>query len=248
MIKYYAFTEKGNEKKTNDDKIMVDDRIVEKGKCSGSKEKMLVSIVCDGVGSTAYGARAAEIVADSFISYNAEDLSTNLLEKHINLVNQKIIEEQEQKKEGYCMASTVAGLIIYEDNFLSFNLGDTRIYELTSGYLSRLSFDHTVKSETNFLFSSNTSKKDALTRYMGGEGMTCYPYYYGGKINNESLFLICSDGIYKSLSERDIREVLMSSNTLKEMADILFQQACEGGSSDDKSIVLIDCSEKEKVD
>lgn len=241
MIKYVAYTDKGINKKANDDRIMIDNNLLEKDLCSGSKENELVSIVCDGVGSTVFAAQAAEMVAESFREYNASESSPHILTKHLNQVNQLIVEEQKRIEKECSMASTVAGIILFDEKYVAFNLGDTRIYKLGEDTLSLISHDHTVGNENNFLFWSNSGNKDALTRYMGGDGMTCYPFYKTGTIGDRSVFLICSDGIYKSVSDREIKRVLISESSIDEKINELFQLAVDGGSTDDISIVIINC-------
>ena len=244
MIKYGAYTKKGIKKKVNEDRILIDDNLMEKDMYSGAKKNELVSIVCDGVGSTMYGAQAAEIIAESFREFRADEVSPNILIKHLIQVNRIIVEEQNRKDKGYSMASTVAGMILYKDSFMAFNLGDTHIYKFAEGNLSLISYDHTVGNENNFLFWSTNENKEALTRYMGGDGMACYPFFKKGTVDN-SVFLMCSDGIYKSVSEQDIKNVLVSGSSIDEKINRLFRLAVDGGSTDDISIVLIDCSESE---
>lgn len=241
MINYSAYTCKGIRKEANDDRILVDNMILSKASHSGKKKRALVSVVCDGVGSTTYAAETAEMIANSFIKFRADKSSPNILTRHLKRINEDIIEEQNQKNSGYSMASTVAGLIIYENSYLAFNLGDTRIYKMQSGDLSLISYDHTVRNEN--LFNPN-GNKDALTRYMGGDGRACFPSFRRGNVENNSIFLLCSDGIYKSINEREIKDVLESEITLSRKTAELYRLAVKGGSTDDTSIVLIDCSIK----
>ena len=222
MINYSAYTCKGIRKEANDDRILVDNMILSKASHSGKKKRALVSVVCDGVGSTTYAAETAEMIANSFIKFRADKSSPNILTRHLKRINEDIIEEQNQKNSGYSMASTVAGLIIYENSYLAFNLGDTRIYKMQSGDLSLISYDHTVRNEN--LFNP--------------------PSFRRGNVENNSIFLLCSDGIYKSINEREIKDVLESEITLSRKTAELYRLAVKGGSTDDTSIVLIDCSIK----
>jgi len=244
MIKYGAYTKKGIKKKVNEDRILIDDNLMEKDLCSGSRENELVSIVCDGVGSTMFGAQAAEIIAESFREFKAYEASPNILIKHLDMVNQIIVEEEKRKDNGYSMASTVAGIILCKDNYVAFNLGDTHIYKFVEGNLSLISYDHTVGNESNFFFCSTNENKEALTRYMGGDGMACYPFFKRGKVEDNTVFFICSDGVYKHVSEQDIKSILNSDSSIYEKINRLFKLAIDGGSTDDISIVLIDYSQK----
>ena len=245
MIKYSAYTGKGIKKNSNDDRIFVDNHVLEKDSCSGKKERTLISIVCDGVGSSVYGGQTAEMITESFRELEADKLSPAVLVQHLNQINKNIVNEQTRRNNGFSMASTIAGLIICGNDYLAFNLGDTHIYRFILGNLSLVSFDHTVKNENNFFFCSNSSNKNALTRYMGGDGMTCYPFFKRGSIGENSIFLLCSDGVYKHISDNDIRNVLTSDISLAEKTDKLVQLAIESGSTDDVSVVLINCYNNE---
>ncbi len=238
MISFNAYTTKGIKKNANDDRILVDDKLLSNGSYSGTKERSLVSVICDGIGSASHAAEAAELIAESFRGFRADQASPSMLLSHLDMVNKVIVEEQERKRCGYGMASTIAGLIIYEGSCLAFNLGDTRIYRMQSGEFHCISFDHTAKNEGFYLPGGNM---DALTRYMGGDGKACRPFFCRGTVYGGSMFLLCSDGIYKSVSESDIKGILGAQIPLTAKTDELHQLAVDGGSSDDMSIVLIDC-------
>ena len=53
------------------------------------------------------------------------------------------------------------------------------------------------------------------------------------------LLLLCSDGLSDKLSEAEIRDILMSGQSLDEMADTFIQRANDNGGEDNITLAIL---------
>ena len=145
------------------------------------------------------------------------------------------------------MSTAIAGLHINGNDYCSFNMGDTRAYLYAAGELTMLSVDHTVAAqmlksgEISSMAEAKKIETNTLTRYLGGYGTAGRPTIRNGEIKEgNSLFVICSDGIYKSFQDiSDFQTILNSKSDLMSKKEAIVQRALHNGSSDDKSLIII---------
>ena len=229
QIEFVAGSIKGPNHKNNNDRVLVEknilfsdvDTLIE-GTKEGKERITFKAVLCDGAGDDPSAAVAAKMGVTGFNRIDIAKCNKKLLENQIHVVNQAILDKREYKN---LSASTLAGLLIYGDQFLSFNLGDSRIYKYENNELVILSEDHV--------------KDGALSRYLGIDNLFCRPTIKRGSIKSEAVFLICSDGLYKPLYEFQIESILHSpKNTLKDKYCDLMSLA-KIDDNDDKSVILV---------
>ena len=231
MIEYIAYTKKGDRREKNEDRIFIDNKILAEGTISGKAEDGLVAVVCDGVGGNAGGEIAAEIVANSFKDMDIPQMSVVSLNKHIQRTNREIMEEQEKHPNYRNMASTLAGMILWKNQYIFFNLGDTRIYEINDGYMKIKTKDHIVMGY---------EKKNYITHYMGGEGYSCNPYILKGVFKKDfQTYMICSDGLYNSKSFNCIEKSILHTESHEKIKNAILNSAIQNGVADDVSFLLL---------
>lgn len=227
---YTAYTGKGSRHNQNEDRILIADRIMEHGTHSGTETGRLLAVVCDGVGGEAGGAQAAQLAAEGFRG-SAETLKSPVsVMRKLNRIHANIM----QKQQAGCsrMAATAAGLLCFQERFIAFYIGDTRIYRIESGSVRQISTDHTVTEGGRL----------KLARYLGGGGFACQPALRCGSFHADAAeMLICTDGIYRAIPETALHAILLSDHTPAEKQQLLLNAAAQGGSDDDKSLVLIRC-------
>lgn len=231
MIEYIAYTKKGDRREKNEDRIFIDNRLLSEGTISGKAEDGLVAVVCDGVGGNAGGEIAAEIVANSFKDMDIPQMSVVSLNKHIQRTNREIMEEQEKHPNYKNMASTVAGMILWKKNYIIFNLGDSRVYDIS---------EDTVKMKTKDHVIPELKGTGYITHYIGGEGHSCHPYVLRGSFKEDSKsFFICSDGFYKSMHDEIKMESIHNNNFSIQQKRIILNNMVQNNPSDDLSFIYI---------
>lgn len=227
-------------KEKNDDRIMIKNQVI----CDGShciNSPNGYAIVADGVGGELFGNEAAEIAASYFANLkNPEELlKEDTVRKSVEDVNQLIIEKQKDFKHTN-MSTTLAGLLVNNDSFTAFNVGDSRIYRFRNPYISLLSKDHTLNQEREDMGLPQIPEYEhVITRYLGGNKAQAEVILGRQRALKDDIFLICSDGISDVLTEDDLCECLKINGDLKVLSEEIVEEASKRGSLDNMSVVLI---------
>lgn len=213
----------GIKKSTNQDSVLIKEAVTDFG-------KVLLCVVCDGMGGLAKGevASASLIRAFSywfenefpFILYdkkefNAEDLWTSW-EKLISDVNHKIADYGAQFH--VALGTTVSALLLIDNQYYIINIGDTRVYMIRQA-VQQLTKDHTyVQREMD---QGRMTPEQALTDPQRNVLLQCVgasqvviPDYYQGTFERETMFMLCSDGFRHHITPEEIYS-LMNPGTLK---------------------------------
>ena len=243
---YIAISEKASHKETNEDRIFINGTLLNSGNITGLADDEMVAVVCDGVGGVSGGEIAATEAASSFALFDKNHLTYPALDRHILRTNNAIRDMQKKDHLHSSMATTIAGLIINKDNYMVFNLGDSRVYRYSNKILTLLTHDHTVAQEKlncgvlSDIEDATPTDRNTLTRYIGGCDEVSVPFAkYGAISKADEFFLLCSDGISKSLSDNQICCLLSSNQNIQHTAEGIMCAAIQNGCTDDCSIILI---------
>lgn len=161
--------------------------------------------VCDGMGGLNDGARASEIVVRRVRESFLETGSDIGLGEVISNANDFIRESSGQKKSG----TTCVVLICVDGRFLVYNVGDSRCYHWNreGNFVRQITEDHTViekykKEGREITPEIERRYKNVLTRCVGAAKVAKYDIYEGTYHSGDS-FLVCSDGFWHTISDRD---------------------------------------------
>ncbi|NPA68766.1 MAG: serine/threonine-protein phosphatase [Chlorobi bacterium] len=208
-----------------------------------------VFIVCDGMGGIPGGKEAAEFTVKKikkFISSDWYDNEKELIIQAFNFANSELRKKKAKPEAGIYPGTTVALVLIRDNNVFYAHAGDSRIYYQTGKRLFSLTEDHSLRQK--LLNERKIGKKEAEN----------YPQkniiYNAAGINPEiktdvsekaltpvddDYILICSDGLTNELSDKKILEILRKKIDLKAKAKMLITRALENGGSDNVTVVLI---------
>ena len=246
-MEFSAITQTGTEHELNEDRLCINNKLLEEGSISGNALSVITAIICDGVGGEAGGAEAARIAAECFCGKEIDVSDMNQTLARLIHVNEIIKAFQKNSLEYQTCASTVAGITITDSEFVLFNAGDTRIYIFRRKHLIQLSRDHT-KAQEMFEWKRIPSTdrvsrryRNMLTAYLGGSTDEFTPYITKKRycFKPGDLFVLCSDGIYKSVKEEELEQILDQKISLEEKCKAMQELAVKAGASDDLSVVLI---------
>ena len=184
-------------------------------------EKGVFAIVADGMGGLDNGKESSSIVVESMMSYFNEKLFVSPIP--IELRNMIINSNNElldylSRGGNIKSGSTSIAVIIKGSQLFWISVGDSRIYLYRRGKVFTLNRDHVYGTELNekafrgqisFEEALNHPDRKALTSYMGIQKMTeidqnIKPF----KLNQGDKIILCSDGIYGSLDEKEIEEAM----------------------------------------
>lgn len=243
-MKIYAMTEKG-EHSENEDRILINDTIVSDGTFETECDGNLKICVADGVGGNNAGA-----VASSFVCENLKNIVPSG-KKDLVDINSRLLMKSTKNANYNGMATTLSGICISDEKARSFHIGNTRIYVFQGSYIKQITEDHT---SVNWLVKTGKlSKKEAETYDRRNEITACFGGGNPALINslvfeesnevlsNAKRIVLTSDGVHEYVSVDELEDVL--NNEAFEpisMCNEILNLAKANGSTDDKSIVIID--------
>lgn len=250
-IDYAARVEIGT-KETNDDRVLIDGHILDMNSCDGELIVPSIAAVCDGCGGYNGGGIAAQTVLE-FLSYekpeSLEDI--NYLAKVLDNCTQAIYEKKMEMPSYSGMCTTVAGSVFLNNSIVIFHSGDSRVYRYDGWGLARMTVDHSAVQQMINMgqiteeAALTDPNRNVITRCMGA---SCPPpeiYVANTAIAPGEKFLLCSDGLWESVSDEQIKEILSKDIPLDEIVDMLVETALNQGSDDNISVCI--CAARGKV-
>jgi serine/threonine protein phosphatase PrpC len=134
---------------------------------------------------------------------------------------------------GQPLLTTLSALVLRGRRFTLAHVGDCRAYRWLDGELKRLSEDHVWEQP---------DMQHVLKRAMGLDQHLVVDYLDGELRLGES-FVLLSDGVWASITEGDIRNVLQAEPDLSRAANALVNLAHQSGSQDNASALLLGVEE-----
>ena len=237
-------TEKG-EHSENEDRILINDTIVSDGTFETECDGNLKICVADGVGGNNAGA-----VASSFVCENLKNIVPSG-KKDLVDINSRLLMKSTKNANYNGMATTLSGICISDEKARSFHIGNTRIYVFQGSYIKQITEDHT---SVNWLVKTGKlSKKEAETYDRRNEITACFGGGNPALINslvfeesnevlsNAKRIVLTSDGVHEYVFVDEMEDILNKENIPPLQAcEEIINLAKASGSTDDKSIVIID--------
>jgi type VI secretion system protein ImpM len=195
--------------------------------------------VADGMGGLSDGDVASRMVCDALANTPMAanlDAQIELCVGQLTQVNDYLRRSARREINPIQSGSTVVLLLIRDARYAAVWAGDSRVYLLRDGVLSQLTKDHSW-SQTEIGFDPETPQ--AITRAVGGEdGFS--PEVVRGEVRLGDRFLLCSDGVYRSLDNAALAGLLQSRDPAA-CAKELAAQAMKLGSTDNVTALVVEC-------
>jgi len=202
--------------------------------------------VADGLGGESAGDRASSMIVEALgrvsTPVNAASFLTEVREQ-LHAVNRILRLEASSLGPDRVIASTVVAFLIHGDHFACAWAGDSRLYLLRNGYFHRISIDHSAVQDLvdrgliEKAQANNHPDANVLTRAVGASDELNLDLRQDQIFDND-VFLLCSDGLTKMLSDREI-EVRLANHTPAEAAAELMDTALARGAIDNVTVVVI---------
>ena len=178
------------------------------------------AVLCDGMGGLEHGNVASSTIVSAFREWGDTILPTfsreDLEDCTIRRQWSALVETQNFKlrafgKANQCrLGSTVAALLLTSERYFILNIGDTRIYEITES-IRQLTEDHTLIANEVRLGNiapdqaANAPMQNILTRCVGVNRLA-EPDFFFGETSPNAVYLLCSDGFRRRISEDEIQK------------------------------------------
>lgn len=188
-------------------------------------------LVADGIGGHAQGGVASRAIVNAMEALAAccqgENLASRVPET-LSVVHDRLCEYARDAGLDV-VGSTVAVLVLEGEYFHAFWAGDSRVYLLRDHRLRRLSQDHVEPP--------GSAAAGALYRAVGA-GVRLELEYVRGTLYQDDVFLLCSDGLNKTLDDGQLAAILIRESA-EEACQVLLGSALEGGATDNVSCLTV---------
>lgn len=243
-IDYAARVEIGT-KETNDDRALIDGKILDMFAAKGEIEVPSVAAVCDGCGGYDGGGIAAQTVLE-VLSQEAPEAfeDAQCLAQVMERCTQAVFVKKEEMPSYSKMCTTIAGCVFLNHAIILFHAGDSRVYRYDGWGLARMTVDHSAvqqmidmgqMTEEEALTSPS---RNVITRCIGAHCPPPELYVANAGIAPGEKFLLCSDGLWESVGAKQIEEILSRDIPLDQMVDRLIETALNQGSDDNISVCI----------
>jgi serine/threonine protein phosphatase PrpC len=207
-------------------------------------------IVADGMGGHSGGKAASTcvLVGGKIEWKESEELTKinpNIILRNIFKFSHGCMRDKE-KKENTSPKSTCVVLLIKENTAYYAHIGDSRLYHFRNGQLFNKTKDHSVvqmladMEQIQEEEMATHEDQGRLLKWIGGEKEPD-PTFAEVEIMAGDQFLLCSDGLWEYVKEKQILNVLNKTYDLKKATALLIKWAKESGGDkgDNISVALV---------
>lgn len=230
------------------------------------RERGIALVVCDGVGGEVGGQTAARIAAQTTLECyyngvpteadesadktispainNGDDDTTTALEAAIHHANHKVKAEALNIAENAHMATTVVAAIVRNGQLYTTHVGDSRAYLFhANGNIERVTRDHSWVAEqvaAGVLTEEEahiSAMRVVVTRSLGSASNNS-PESNKRILQAGDRLLLCSDGLYGTLNDAKMAEIMQANRNPGDAAKALVKAALPTTTDNTTAVVL----------
>lgn len=223
----------------NDDRICINGVVYTDAEGDLRSEDCLIAVF-DGVGGEAFGGEAATIAAQKMsMLLEVERPEERCIRAYINSAQEAIRGRQRSDLEHRRMSTTVAGLWIVEDDFLAFNIGDSRIYRYRPPLIMQISEDHTLVAENDRVFGAAYDvPSHIITRCLGSDQFEPCIIDGSDNVGEHDIYIVCSDGLWDVITYQEMNTIVNGTKSIHDIRISLFQLAEQRIVLDNISVIV----------
>lgn len=248
-VRSVGMTNVGRVREDNEDSFSLTDGLE-------GKEKSGIFVVADGVGGSARGGDAAQLVTrimpEVYRRESDEQPGLGLIDRLrsvIRLVNQRVASTLDATRSPFPSLTTAASLVLEHKQVVIGHVGDSRIYVFPSNNrLVRLTEDHSLAAlrvqcsdDDSIPFGRNTLTQ-AIGYGEGDEDERVHPAVMSFPAARGDIYLLASDGLWNEVPDERIAEILSKvriDSSLDDVARELVASANDAGAHDNITVVLV---------
>lgn len=237
--KFHVISKPGN-RKINEDSVQI-----------FNNENILFAVLADGLGGHGYGDVASALTVKTAV----ETFQTNLFVSEESICQcfencqSALLERQQSLKGNTCLRTTLCILMADRTRLIWGHVGDSRIYFFRREHLVCRTLDHSVPQ---ILAIANKIREEdiahhpdrnRLLRAMGEEWIKpAYTLSHAHSSKGKLAFLLCSDGFWEWINEREIisclKNAVSPAGWLESMENIVLAKGA-GSTMDNYSAICI---------
>jgi len=213
----------------------------------------VMALVTDGMGGLALSREASQLAKITMLKEYEKKLNgetiPQALERSLSTANEAVLHlAQKEGLEGE-IGTTLVAAVIKDHELFWISIGDSHLYLFRDGRLHQLNTDHNYAQRLAQMVGAgiisqadaeNHKDRKALTSYLGLEQLTevdqnARPF----ALESGDRILLCSDGLYGTLSEEEIAQLLLQRP--QEAAEALVNQtlAKEKHNQDNVTVAIL---------
>ena len=214
-------------------------------------ENSVWAVVCDGMGGAAAGdlasSMAVEIISKRIVSNFREGMNynsmKNLLASAIAAANIEVYDKSISDSSLNGMGTTVIATIIVDGTACIAHSGDSRAFIYSGDSLRQITKDHSLvqdlveKGQLTVEEAKTDSRKNIITRALGVDEELLVDYYVED-INENDIFIICTDGLTDNVSNETIFDIIKNYD-FNILPEKLIDTANSNGGNDNITIVAV---------
>jgi PPM family protein phosphatase len=230
-----AQTDRGRKRPSNEDAFGIS---VERG----------VYVVCDGMGGAAAGEVASTLAVAEMMRLLTQSPWTSSppveAAQAVAAANEAIFLRSQRNQKLNGMGTTLVALLVEDRHAWMVNVGDSRGYRLRNSHLEQITLDHSLVEEQIRMGQMSRQEalrsplKNVITRALGTQSLVS-PDIFELETEPGDLFLLCSDGVTRELSDSIIESLLQLDLTLEELCSRLIDSANQAGGNDNLTCLLV---------
>lgn len=222
-----------------------------------------VYLVADGMGGHSYGDLASSTVAEVFgevFDDHQQPTTPEAVIEAVDAANTRIQELMANSSEPDAIAgTTVSGVALVDIDpdgdtdiapyWMIFNVGDSRVYGWNGKSVVQITVDHSAVQELVYLGIITEEEalvhpdRNVITRAVGSDTQVQTDLWLM-PVQGHQLFVICSDGLTKELSDDEIGTIIqdyaVESGAPRTLAQTLIDRAIERGGRDNITVVAVE--------
>lgn len=209
-----------------------------------------IYVVCDGMGGAAGGEIASRLAVDTVLHRIAVENGAGArdrIHEAITEANRAVLERADREPGLYGMGTTLVALMVGHPEpgkALIAHAGDSRCYLFRHGKLSLCTHDHSLVDEQMRLGTMTREEaerspfRSVITRAIGTQESVTEEIL---EMDTEpgDLFLLCTDGLTREVSEEEISRILGDENDFERAVERLIEEANEAGGRDNVTCLLV---------
>lgn len=236
-------------RKEQQDTVKADDdyAIMERGK--------FIAVLCDGMGGLSGGKQASEVCATHIQnSFHAEECEENIQEFYRRVIvesDRKVVDLRNENNEPLGAGSTMVSVIIKNEELHWASVGDSHIYLIRGNQIKCITREHNYymlleekvkRGEITQEEAEEHPKKEALISYIGMGGVKYIDFNAAPfKLMDGDYIVLCSDGLYRTVNDDDIKNIACGIGDAKDVATCLTEYAMRAhkNNQDNTSAIVI---------
>ena len=243
----FGRTDKGIVRKDNQDQFQIAEL---------EDDKLLIAVVCDGMGGAQAGNVASKLATETFVKALSgqpsalldDDLANDALRDALMAANRVVYETAKEQKGCRGMGTTLVGAVLRKKDAHwkadIINVGDSRAYHISAGKMTQVTRDHSLVED--MVIRGDITRDEALchpnrnliTRVVGTTpDVACD--FFEVDLKEGDYLLFCSDGLTNLVRDEELCEEILHHSDLEECCEMLITLALAKGGSDNVTVLMI---------